>query len=176
MNDKEERELRNYCAWLLKEYGFNFPPTDPVLPALYVIHRQMMAARKSNETLAEQFKDATKSLAPVVYNFSQPGEGWKFQAAASIRWAVGGLSLVAISWIAFVWWQARNDHANAKLIIDSASVIESTLMQSAKRDSDGYLYLEFTEATGNKIKNFTEYDEIAHGKVRVYLGKSKSTD
>ncbi len=41
MTAQEEKDLRAYSAFILKEYGFHISPNDPVIPALYIIHREM---------------------------------------------------------------------------------------------------------------------------------------
>ncbi len=46
MTDQEQKQLRFYCAFLLKEYEFHFSPTDPVIPALYIIHNEMQSSIK----------------------------------------------------------------------------------------------------------------------------------
>lgn len=66
MTDKEQKDLRSYCAFILKEYGFDIPPNDPIIPALYVIHKEMQLNNESNKALALQVKEAAAKINPTV--------------------------------------------------------------------------------------------------------------
>jgi hypothetical protein len=173
MTEREEKELRNYCAFMLKEYGFDFAPTEPVIPALYVIHRELQRHGASNDRVAAEIKTATGKMNSKVYHFNSPGEAWKFQIGGALKWLSIGLSLNLLLWIGLTWWSSANDLAEAKRIIQSSSRINSSLINNVKTDRDGYLFLEFKEATGNSVKNFTEYEKVDSKTVRIYLGPDK---
>jgi hypothetical protein len=173
MTEKEQKELRNYCAFMLTEYGFDFAPTDPVIPALYVIHRELRTHSGSNDRVAAEIKNVAGKINSRIYNFSGPGEAWKFQLAGSLKWLFLGLSINLFLWIAFKWWSAKNDLAEAQRIIQSSERINIHLLNNVKKDTDGFMFLEFTEAKGNSIKNFIEYEKINSKTVRVYLGQKK---
>lgn len=74
MTDQEQKELRFYCAFLLKEYGFQFSPTDPVIPALYIIHKETQLINQSNKALASQVKEASARIQPKGFHFHCAGE------------------------------------------------------------------------------------------------------
>ena len=76
MTDHEQKDLRSYCAFLLKEYGFHFSPSDPVVPALYIIHKEMQLNNQNNKALASQVKEATSRINPKEFHFHYPGEAW----------------------------------------------------------------------------------------------------
>jgi len=171
MTESEHKALRNYCAYMLKEFGFEFSPTDPVIPALYVIHHELMAVRKNNEMLARSVQEATKKINPTIYNFSSPGEAWKFQIAHSLKWLFIGLSLFLIIWILSNWWTNVDNLNRAETIIETSDQIKSSLLQRVKKDEKGYYYLEFTKSSGEQVRFFNEFDRIDNETVRVYLGK-----
>jgi hypothetical protein len=70
MTEKEQRSIRAYCAFLLNEYGIHFSPDDPVIPALYVIHKEMQLNNTSNKAIASEVKDAAAKINPTVFNFN----------------------------------------------------------------------------------------------------------
>lgn len=173
MTDREQKELRNYCAFMLKEYGFDFAPTDPVVPALYVIHREIQSNKKSNDSVSGEIKNAVAKMNSKVFHFNSPGEAWKFQLAGSLKWLFLGLSVNLLLWITLKWWSSKNDLDEAQRIIQSSGRINSHLLNNVKEDRDGFMFLEFTEAEENSIKNFIEYEKVNSRTVRVYLGQEK---
>jgi hypothetical protein len=173
MTEREEKELRNYCAFMLKEYGFDFAPTDPVVPALYVMHREIQVNRKSNDTVSAEIKEAVTKMNSKVFHFNSPGEAWRFQIAGSLKWLFLGLSVNLLLWIALKWWSAKNDLDEAQRIIRSSGRINAHLLNNVKEDRDGFMFLEFTEAKESSIKNFIEYEKVNSKTVRVYLGLEK---
>ena len=64
MTEMEQRNIRSYCAFLLDEYGIHFSPDDPVIPALYVIHKEMQLNNTSNKAIASEIKDAAAKIKP----------------------------------------------------------------------------------------------------------------
>jgi hypothetical protein len=170
MTDREQIELRHYCAFLLKEYGFQFSPSDPVIPALYIIHKEMQMNNQSNNALAAQIKEASLRISPRVFHFNSPGEAWKFQMGVAVKWLLSGALALAFIWIAAWYWSMVNDVGRAKTIIDSSGPV-SGFLNGAKKDKVGY-YVEFTAAKGDSIQPFTEFRKLDARTVRVYLGKA----
>ena len=84
MTDREKLELRAYCAVLLKEHGFEFSPTDPVLPAIYVIHKEMQHCNEANKLIADRVDKAATRINPKTFHFNHAGEAWKFQLAIAL--------------------------------------------------------------------------------------------
>lgn len=173
MTENEQKELRNYCAYMLKEYGFDFAPSDPVIPALYVIHQEILSNKKSNDAITTEIKLAAGRMNSQIYHFNSPGEGWRFQIAASLKWLFIGLSFDLLLWICLIWWNSFNNVEEARKVIQSAGRINSELLKSVQLDSDGFFFLEFKEAPGVSIKNFIEFERVNSKTVRVYLGQEK---
>ena len=167
----QEKLLRQYCARVLLKYGFEFTTHDPVLPALYTIYRELHANKVGNEEVATNIKAALEKLNPTVYNFNEPGEAWKFKMAESLRWLFVGLSVVAVVFVALIWWRQYNDVRRAREILLASSGSHRLLMMAAEKNESGFMYLELSKAKGRFIKNFTEYEEVKKDTIRVYLGK-----
>jgi hypothetical protein len=77
--EKEQRSIRSYCAFLLDEYGIHFSPDDPVIPALYIIHKEMQLNNTSNKAIASAVKDAAAKINPTVFNFNNENAAYEFQ-------------------------------------------------------------------------------------------------
>jgi hypothetical protein len=171
MTEREKNELREYSAYLLKRYGFNIPYTDPVMPALFTIHKELSDTKDSNTRLAKTIDQALERMNPTVYNFNAPGEAWKFQIGNSLKWFFVCLTIVLTLFIGFSWMKVKSTVEEAENIIQLASPIEKSLLNRVEKDSDGFYYIEFKESLGSSVMNFIEYDERGDGRVRVYLGK-----
>ena len=74
MTDQEHKALRSYCAFILKEYGFQLSPNDPVIPALYIIHKEMQLNNQNNKAIANLIKESTSKMKSRSYTFNAPGE------------------------------------------------------------------------------------------------------
>jgi len=173
MTEREDRELREYSSFLLKQFGFNIPYTDPVMPALFTIHREMTLAKQSNEKMIMSIQEAVCKMNPNVYHFNSPGEAWKFQLANSAKWLFVGLSVIILAWVCSKWWEKKNNLEKAQGIIQMSSSIQAAFLTRMQIDPDGFYYLDFEESKGQSVKSFTEYDRGSNGKVRVYLGRQK---
>jgi hypothetical protein len=171
MTERETLLLRQYCAKVLNEYGFEFSTNDPVLPALYTIHRELNANKAGNELVAKSIKDALAKLNPTIYNFNERGEAWKFKLADSLRWLFVGLSVVAAIFVGLIWWRQYNDVYRAREMVAASSAAQLLLNKNAGTTKNGFLYLEFSKAKGKYIENFTEYMEVKQDTIRVFLGK-----
>lgn len=170
MTDQEQKDLRSYCAFLLKEYGFHFPPNDPVIPALYIMHKEMQLNNKNNNSIASLVKEASARINPKVFQFNSPGEAWKFQMGVTFRWVLGGFIVLILVWTGIWFWSNVNDVGRAKTII-AASGNLSELVKHLQKNDNGYYFIDFTAAKGDSVQSFKEYQKLSSKTVRVYLGK-----
>lgn len=154
------------------EYGIHISENDELLPILHFVFNSVKEVNESRAKQESALNELMGKINRPVYNLG-PGEAWQFQLAASLKWLFIGVSVVLVSWIGQTWWSWKNDLDEAQRIIQSSERINSHLMNNVKRDSDGFMFLEFTEAKGNSIKNFIEYEKINSKTVRVYLGQEK---
>jgi hypothetical protein len=171
MTDQERKELRTYCAILLKEYGFQFSPDDPVIPALYIIHKEMELNSQGNTLLASQVKETLSRINPKEFHFHYPGEAWKFQIGIVFKWLSSALIIVLFAWVAVWYWSVVKDVDGARTIIESSGNM-GELHKAVKKDKAGYYFIDFTAAKGDSIRNFKEYQKLNTKTVRVYLGKA----
>ena len=169
MTDREQKELRSYCAFLLKEYGFQFSPNDPVLPALYVIHKDMQANNQNNKGIASLIQEASSRINPTVFHFHSDEASWKFQLGITLRWVIIGSFVLLLVWAA-VWYRSMTKEVEqAKRIVEVAEPIKE-LLNRVKRDETGRLFIDFREKEQGTIQPFKEYVKIENG-ARVYLEK-----
>jgi hypothetical protein len=169
MTDNERRQLREYCGLLMREYGFEFLPTEPIMPPLYIIHKEMQRAIDANQAIATKIETASLRIHPRVFNFSHPGEAWKFQLATAVKWIL----LAGIIWsfiAAGIWyWSIGRDLDRARTIIASRDRV-SELAKRAKKDDKGVLFIDLTEAKGDSAQRFREYVRINKKTVRIFIG------
>jgi len=170
MTDQEQKELRSYCAFILKEYGFQFPPNDPVIPALYIFHKEMQLNNQNNNAIASLVKEASARINPTVFHFNSPGEAWKFQMGVTLRWIISGLVVLLFVWAAIWSWSIANDVDRAKTIIGASDNL-SELVKRVQKTHDGYYFIDFSVAKKDSIQNFKEFQKLNSKTVRVYLGK-----
>lgn len=170
MTDQEQKQLRFYCAFLLKEYGFQFSANDPVIPALYIIHKEMQLNNQNNKAIASLVKEASSRISPKVFNFNAAGEAFKFQVGIAFKWILSGLLVLLLIWIAAWYWSMVNEVDRAKIIIE-ASGKAGELLNRVKKDKAGFYFVDFTAAKGDSIQPFKEYQRLNVKTVRVYLGK-----
>lgn len=170
MTDQEHKALRAYCAFLLKEYGFQLSPTDPIIPALYIIHKEMQLNNQNNKALASSVKDASTKMNSKVFHFNTPGEAWKFQLGIALKWISFSALFLVLVWAAIWSWVAANDLDHARVIIHSSEKIPA-LVKRVGKDKEGYYFIDFTEAQGSSIKSFVEYEKLSSKTIRIYLGK-----
>lgn len=169
MTDKERRQLREYCALLMREYGFEFLPAEPILPSLYIIHKEMQTAIEANQAIASKIDAASSRIRPRVFNFSHPGEAWKFQLATAVKWIL----LAGIIWsfiAAGIWyWSIGRELDRARTIIASRNRV-SELAKRARKDDKGVLFIDLTEAKGDSVQRFREYVRIDKKTIRIFIG------
>lgn len=174
MTDKEQRDLRAYCAFLLKAYGFQFSPTDPVMPALYIIHREMEHNSASNRELTQAVRRASEKIKPQVFHFNVTGEAWKYQLGAAIKWMVGGLIILLFLGLIAWYLSTTSKVRQANAIMKTHSYLDDLLKQ-VKKDETGYYYVDFTSAKGNSKADsthwFNKFQILNATTVRLYLGK-----
>jgi hypothetical protein len=170
MTEKEQRSLRAYCAFLLDEYGIHISPDDPVIPALYVIHKEMQLNNTSNKAIASEVKDAAAKINPRVFNFNSDDAAYEFQVGIAVKYILIG-SLFLLFTLAGIWyWSMVNNVDQAKTIVETSGSVEE-LMKRVKKDSDGFYAIDFTAAKGDSILPFTEYQKLDARTVRVYVSK-----
>lgn len=170
MTDVEQNRLRSYCALLLKEYGFHFSPEDPVIPALYIIHKEMQSNSESNKTLGLQLKEAADRLNPRVFTFHSEAAAFKFQLGIAVKWILVG-SLVLLFVIAGLWyWSMANRIVQVNTILQTSGNMRS-LMRRVKKDKEGFFFIDFTEAQGDSLRYFEQYERVNSKTVRVCLGR-----
>lgn len=170
MTNQEQKNLREYCAFLLVEHGIQLSVNDPVLPALYVIHKEMQLNNQKNQSIASVIQEASSKINPEQFIFHSGDAAWKFQQGVTLRWGIIGGLVVLLTWVAAWYWSMRNDIDKARTVIGVAGNMEE-LLKVAKADKSGNYFLDFTAATGDSIRHFTEYQKLNAKTVRVYLGK-----
>jgi hypothetical protein len=170
MTDQEQKDLRAYCAFLLKEYGFHISPHDPIIPALYIIHKEMQRTNQNSNALASQVKEATLRINPKQFHFQYPGEAWKFQLGATVKWILIGFIILLFTWVGVWYWSMKKDIDQARTIME-VSGRKSELMKATQKNKDGYYFIDFTEQKGDSIQNFKEFRKLNAKTVRVYLGR-----
>lgn len=169
MTDKEQKALRAYCAFLLKEYGFMFTPADPVIPALFAIHKDVEVLKQSNRELASTVTEAAAKIHQVSYHFNYKGEAWKFQMGIVIRWVSFGLLLALFAWIAVWYWSMKNEIDQARMM-NQTFPITGELNKRVKK-KDGFYFIDFTAAKRDSAVYFTEFKKLNARTVRVYLAR-----
>ncbi|HNP07159.1 MAG TPA: hypothetical protein PKN99_06015 [Cyclobacteriaceae bacterium] len=170
MTDREQKDLRSYCAFLLKEYGFYIPPNDPVIPALYIIHKEMQLNNQNNKTLASRVKEASSRIHPKEFHFHYPGEALKFQLGVALKWILSGLLVLLSTWIGVWYWSMAKDVNKARTILE-ASGKANELLKVVQKDKAGYYFIDFKVSKGDSIQFFKEFRKLNANTVRVYLGK-----
>lgn len=164
MTEKEQRNLRSYCAFLLDEYGIQFSPNDAVIPALYVIHKEMQLNNASNKAIASEIKDAAAKIKPTVFNFNNEDAAYQFQVGMAVKYILIG-SLVLLFTVAGIWyWSMVNN-------IDQASGTVGELMKRVKKDNEGFYVIDFTAAKGDSVQRFKEFLQLDAKTVRIVVGK-----
>ncbi len=170
MSNQEQKNLREYCAFLLVEHGIEFPVNDPVLPALYVIHKEMQLNNQQNQAIASAIREATSKINPKQFIFQSGEAARKFQSGVTLRWCfVGGL-IMLLAYIGTWYWSMRKDVDKARTLIETAGNM-SELLKAVRKDGNGTFFIDFTTSKGDSVRHFTEYQKLNAKTVRVYLGK-----
>ena len=173
MTAQEQKDLRDYCAILLKEYGILISPDDPVIPALYIFYKHTKSVSESNQVLALQVRGVLSKVRPREFHFHHPGEAWKFQLAAAFKWTTGALLTFVFVLIGAWQWSRLNDVQAAKAILQSSGNM-GLLFHRVTKDDQGNFFIDFTAANGDSIKHFTEYERLNKKAIRIYVGRDSS--
>ncbi|PZR03353.1 MAG: hypothetical protein DI539_26370 [Flavobacterium psychrophilum] len=170
MTDKERLELRIFCSFILKEYGIEFNTHDPVLPSIYVIHKEMQKCIDANKLIANKIDQASARINPKVFHFNHSGEAWKFQMGIAMKWLLSvGLVLVAIA--LGVWcWSISNDVARARIVSATYDNL-SKMATFAKKNKEGSYFIDITETRADSVRHFEEYVRIDKNTIRIFLGR-----
>jgi hypothetical protein len=170
MTEKEQRSIRAYCAFLLDEHGIDFPPDDPVIPALYVIHKEMQLNNTSNKAIASEVKDAAAKIKPKVFHFNNGDAAYRFHIGIAVKYILIG-SLVLLFTVAGIWyWSMVNNVDQARTIIKTSGSI-GELMKRVKKDEEGFYVIDFVAAKGDSIQRFKEFVQVDERTVRIVVGK-----
>lgn len=170
MTDKEQREVRNYSAFLLKEYGFDIPLNDPVMPALYIIHKEMELTIRSNKAIASEVKDAASKINPTVFNFNNEDAAFKFQLGIGVRWFFYGCIIAVVAAIGSWHWSNVNKVEQADSIVQNSGKL-GEILKLVKKDSDGYYFIDFKAANKDSTVFIKEYHQMDAKTVRIYLAR-----
>lgn len=170
MTVQEQKEVRAYCAFLLTEYGIHISPNDPTIPALYTIYRHTKSNIESNCALASEVQEALQKMKPEEFHFHHPGEAWKFQLGAAVKWILIGLIILLFTWVGVWYWSMVKDLDRARTIIEASGPM-GEFLKAAQQDKDGYYFIDFNAPKGDSIQNFKEFRKLNSKTVRVYLGK-----
>jgi hypothetical protein len=170
MTEKERRNLRSYCAFLLDEYGIQFSPDDAVIPALYVIHKEMQLNNKTNNAIASEVKDAAAKINPTVFQFNNGDAAYRFHVGIAVKYILIG-SLVLLFTVAGIWyWSMVNNVEHARTILEKSGGI-GELMKRVKKDDEGFYVIDFTAAKGDSVQRFKEFLQLDAKTVRIVVGK-----
>jgi hypothetical protein len=170
MTDKEQKDLRSYCAFILKEYGFDIPSSDPVIPALYIIHKEMQLNNESNKAIVLQVKEAAAKINPTVFNFNSEGAAYKFQLGIAIKWLLCGGLIALLLTIAAWHWSNMNKVEQAKNIVQNSGKA-GELLKLVKKDDEGFYFIDFTAHKGDSTVFLKEFRKIDAKTVRIYLAR-----
>jgi hypothetical protein len=170
MTEKEQRSIRAYCAFLLDEYGIHFSPDDPVIPALYVIHKEMRLNNATNNSIASEVKEAAAKINPTVFHFNNGDAAYRFQVGIAVKYILIG-SLVSLFTVAGIWyWSMVNNVDQAKIMVEASGNM-GELMKRVKKDKEGFYVIDFTAAKGDSIQRFKEFLQLDAYTVRIVVGK-----
>lgn len=171
MTQQEELDLRNYCAFLMKQYGFYFSPHDPVIPALYIIHKEMQLNIQNNTILSAQVKAASTRMNSKVFHFNGDDQAWGYQMGITFRWVLIALLLLLGALLGFWHWSKTNDVRKAQRILESTPHLD-VLLHTIQQEKSGSFFIDFTLAKGDSIQPGKEFIKVDARTVRVYLGES----
>jgi hypothetical protein len=170
MTDKERKSIRSYCAFLLDEHGIQFSPDDPVIPALYVIHKEMQLNNANNKAIASEVKDAAAKINPRVFNFNSTEAAYEFQMGIAVKYILMD-SMVLLFTVAGIWyWSMVNNVDHAETIIKTSGNM-GELWKRVKKDQEGFYVIDFTVAKGDSIQRFREFQKLDSKTVRIVVGK-----
>src|SRR5687768_13680177 len=170
MTEKEQRSIRAYCAFLLDEHGIHFSPDDPVIPALYVIHKEMQLNNTTNKAVGAELRDAAAKINPTVFQFNNGDAAYRFHVGIAVKYILIG-SLVLLFTVAGIWyWSMVNNVDQARTIVETSGTV-GELMKRVKKDDEGFYVIDFTAAKGDSVQRFKEFLQLDAKTVRIVVGK-----
>lgn len=172
MTDQVEKNLRFYCAFLLKEHGIQFTQDEVIVPPLYVIHKDMELNNQTNKAIALKIEEVASRINPTEFKFYSGEAAWKFQMGITLRWVLIGALVLLFVWGAVLYVSVTNELDGARIII-GASDHTSELLKRVKKGDENIYFIDFTAAKGDSIQPFIEYQKLNTKTVRVYLGRDK---
>jgi hypothetical protein len=172
MTDKEQREVRNYSAFLLKEYGFDIPLNDPVMPALYIIHKEMELTNQSNQAIASEVREAASKINPKVFHFNNEDAAFKFQLGIGVRWFLYGCIIAVVAAIGAWHWSNVNKVEEAENIVRNSGKL-SEMLSLVKKDNEGYYFIDFKAANKDSLVFIKEFRKMDAKTVRIYLARER---
>lgn len=170
MTEKEQRNIRSYCAFLLDEYGIQFSPDDPVIPALYVIHKEMQLTNAGNKAIGSAVNEAAAKINPTVFQFLNGEAAYEFQLGIGVKWLLYGCIIAVAAAIGAWHWSNVNKVEEADNIVQNSGKL-GELLKLVKKDNEGFYIIDFTAAKADSIVFLKEFQKIDAKTVRVYLAK-----
>lgn len=162
--------MRNYSAFLLKEYGFDIPLNDPVMPALYIIHKEMELTNQSNKAIASEVKQAASKINPKVFNFNNEDAAFKFQLGIGVRWFLYGCIIAVAAGIGAWHWSNVNKVEEAESILQNSGKL-GEMLKLVKKDNEGFYIIGFKAANADSIVFLKEFRKMNESTVRIYLAR-----
>jgi hypothetical protein len=170
MTDKERRDMRDYSAFLLKEYGFDIPLNDPVMPALYIIHKEMELTNQSNKAIASEVKEAASKINPTVFNFNNEDAAFKFQLGIGVRWLLYGCIIAVVVAIGAWHWSNVHKVEEADNIVRNSGKL-GEMLKLVKKDNEGFYFIDFKAANKDSTVFIKEFRQMDAKTVRIYLAR-----
>ena len=152
------------------EHEIQMAVSDPVLPALFVIHEEMKKNNQKNQAIADAIVEASKKFNPKQFIFNSGDAASKFQRGITLRWSIVVGLAVLLTWGVAWYWSMRNDVEKARTIIIVSGNM-GVLLQAAKKDESGDFFVDLTAAKGDSTQHFGEFRRLNAKTVRVYLGR-----
>jgi len=162
--------MRDYSAFLLKEYGFDIPLNDPVMPALYIIHKEMEVTNQSNKAIASEVKQAALKINPNVFNFYNEDAAFKFQLGIGVRWFLHGCIIAIVAAICAWHWSNINKVEEANNIVRNSGKL-GEMLKLVKKDNEGYYFMDFKAASRDSLVFIKEFWQVDAKTVRIYLAR-----
>lgn len=162
--------MRNYSAFLLKEYGFDIPLNDPVMPALYIIHKEMELTNRSNKAIASEVKDAASKINPTIFHFNHEDAAFKFQLGIGVRWFLYGCIIAVVAVICAWHWSNVNKVEEAENIVRNSGKL-GEMLKLVKKDDEGFYIIDFKAAKADSIVFLKEFRKMDAKTVRIYLAR-----
>jgi hypothetical protein len=162
MTDQMQKNLSSYSASILKETGIYYPESDPLLPALYILHKETQLNIQANKEMTSLVREALSKINPKEFKFYSEEAAWQFQLGITFRRVLLGILVLFSVWGLVLLWP------RVKPLVQTRS---NKLLERMQQDRNGRYYIDFTAAKGNAASDFEEFNMIDSKTVRVYPGK-----